>query len=192
MSSKGVIIGLTALIGTLAVAGRFTINRLKERAANIEFNINFNRIHGFMGEGITRFLSPIIRTYFTISLKNFSGLNLSANRIYTRIEVQRPGSLEWTVIATQVDYLNVSVTDGQTKNIQVPVDIKGFSAIASITNRQNKHRAVVSYQLKGVNATYVKDLNISGSLFTWYDQQKKKFPALAGVGNQFNCLSKAF
>lgn len=184
---------LALAAGALIIGSKVTIDKLKEKAANIDFNIGFNRIHGFMGEGLSKFLSPVIRTIFTLSLKNFSGLNLAVNKIYTRIEVQKPGSMEWTVIASQVNYINVAINDGQSKNVDIPVDIKGFAAISSITNRKNKHRAVVSYEFKGISGTYVKDLDLAGPLFTWYDQQKKKFPALAGTVNQnLTCLNNAF
>lgn len=191
--SKGTIAILSTLLLGGIIAGKVAVDKLKQKAANIDFNIGFNRIHGFMGEGISKFLSPVIRTIFTLSLKNFSGLNLAVNKIYTRIEVQKPGSLDWTVIASQVNYINIAVNDGTNKDVAIPVDIKGFAAIGSLTNRKNKHRAVVSYEFKGISGTYVKDLDLAGPIALWYDQQKKKFPALSGAINapvqQITCLS---
>lgn len=191
--NKGAIAILSIItIGAIA-GGKFAIDKLKKKAANIDFNISFNRVHGLMGEGFSRFVSPVIRTIFTLSLKNFSGLNLAVNKIYTRIEVQKPGSMDWTVIASQVSYINIISNDGTNKDVAIPVDIKGFAAIGSLTNRKNKHRAVVSYEFKGVSGTYIKDLDVAGPIAVWYDQQKKKFPALAGATNapvqQITCLS---
>lgn len=170
------------VIGTILAAaffgGRYALKVVKEKAANIDFSVDFSRVHGFMGSGITKFLSPTIRTIFNLTLKNFSGFALSAEKIYTRIEVQTPGSEDWTIIASQTEYINVAVADGATVVKPISVDIKGLASLKSIFNRKNKHRAVITYNFKGVSGNYITNIDVAGKFGAWYDSQRKKIPAL--------------
>lgn len=170
--------GFAAIATALFYGGKYAIGAAKEKAANIDFSIDFNRVHGFMGDGLTKFLNPTIRTIFNLTLKNFSGYNLSAEKIYTRIEVQTPGSTDWTLIASQIEYITVSVTDGKTTVTPIAIDIKGLAAIKSLFNKKNKHRAVVTYNFKGVSGNYITAIDIASKFDVWYSAQRKKIPAL--------------
>lgn len=187
----GVIVALAVLVGSGIVATKVVSNKLKEKAANIDFGFGFNRIHGLIGDGISKFLSPTVRIIFNLQLKNFSGINLEAKKIYTRIEAQKPGQKDWTVVATQTGYQNIAIKDGENKTFPVSMDVKGFASISSLTNRKNRHRAVVSYEFKGIAGTYTSDIDIASKLGAFYDQQKKKFPALSG-SDQPHTLCLAF
>lgn len=179
--NKGLAILGVLGIGVLAVGGKYTIDKLKRAAANIDFGISFNRIHGLVGEGVAKFLNPTIRLVFDLTLKNYSGLDLDASNIFTRIETKKPGETSWSIIATQQGYMNIRVPNGKEKTQQITVDVKGFSTIGSITNKKNSHRAVVKYTFKGIEMEYVKELDVAGPISQYWQNVKSKFSSLGAA-----------
>jgi len=183
----------TLIIGSILLAAAagtaYTVSTYKKKAANITFGFGFNRIHGLIGEGISKFLNPTIRTVFNIDIKNYSGLNLSAEKVYARLEVRTPGSNSWDVVATQTGYKNFTINDGKEISQEITMDVKGAAAITSLTNKKNLHRVAVSYVFKGVPGVYHEEIQIADQVTAYWNKMKLKFPGLTGVETNISLLA---
>ncbi len=180
--------GKVLLFGGIATAlvfaglkGAEVYNRVSQALGTINFNFSFVRIDGFVGEKVTWFTNPTIRVLFNLNLKNFSGFNLDVQKIYCRVEVQKAGTKEWAVIALPSGYINLKLLDGAEMNKPLSFDFKGLSTITSLTNKDNRHRVVITAEVKGQRLpAYTTDLELAGS-FSKFLTTAKKLIGLKGV-----------
>jgi hypothetical protein len=176
-------LGLAALAAVITggVKGVSAYNKLKDAVGNFNFAFAFLRIHGLIGEGITKFTSPTIRVLFNLNLKNFTGFDIQVTKIYARIEMQKAGSKDWSVIATPTGYLDLNLKDGKEENKTLTFDFKSLATITSLINKNNRHRVYMTYQFKGQAMNYTTDLDLTGPISTYWTKIKSSFPALKGV-----------
>lgn len=184
MANIGKILGITAILGAIGFAGYkgvSFVNKLKQAAGNINFDIAFVRVHGLVGEGITKFTSPTIRTLFNLSLKNFSGFDVEVTKIYARVETNKANSQDWSVIATTIDYLKINLPDGKQINKTLTFDFKGLGTITSLINKTNRHRIVLTYNYKGQQLQFIKDVDLTSPINSFWQKAKSTFNSFKGV-----------
>ena len=68
------------VLGLLAWKGYSVYSKVKAGVGNITPTVSFLRIHGLIGDGLTKFISPVIRTLFNLNIKNFSGFDISVTK----------------------------------------------------------------------------------------------------------------
>lgn len=175
---KGV--GITAIVGLLVWKGVSLYNKVKIGVTNITPNVSFLRVHGLIGDGITKFLSPTIRTLFNLNIKNFSGFDIDVTKIYAKIEVSKDGGKNYKSIATTSNYINISIPDGKEINKELTIDFKGLSTISSLMNKNNSHRILLSYNYKGQALQTTQDIDISGQISSYWQKIKGSF-SLKGI-----------
>lgn len=184
MANVGKIFGITALVGILAgcaYKGVSYVHKIKQASGNVNYNISFLRIHGLVGEGITKILSPTIRILFNLNIKNFTGFDIEVKNIYVKVQTQTTGSNEWKTIGTTNGYTNLSVIDGKEKNETLVFDFKGLTTINSLINKKNRHRIVMTYEFKGQSLDYTNDVNITGAINTYWQKAKNSINSLKGL-----------
>ena len=167
---KGVTI--VGILGLLAWKGYSVYSKVKAGIGNITPTVSFLRIHGLIGDGLTKFISPVIRTLFNLNIKNFSGFDISVTKIYARIETQKAGIGNWNSIATTSTYLSIAVKDGTQKDIILTIDFKGLGTISSLINKSNRHRIVLTYDYKGQTLQTIKDVDISSPINSFWMKAK--------------------
>lgn len=186
MANIAKILGVTALLGGLAYAGfkgATFYSKVKQASGNINFKVSFLRVHGLVGEGITKFLSPTIRTLFNLNLTNFSGFDVEVTRIYARIETSKATSNNiWDVIATTTDYQSIKLVDGKEINKTLTFDFKGLATISSLIKKTNRHRIVLTYNYMGQQLQFISDVDITGPINSFWQKVK-------GQSNSFNGIS---
>lgn len=199
MANIGKIVGITTLVG-LALAGAYKgyslYNKVKQASGNINFNLSFLRVHGLIGTGITKYISPTIEVVFNLNLKNFSGFDIELKNIYIRIESKTSSSNKWNVIATSkafghnslytAGYINISLKNGIEDNYSVYIDFKGLSTIKSLIEKSNRHRIVMTYEYKGQSLDYTSDVDIVTPINTYWQKIRSKVNSLKGVGSLGN------
>ena len=163
---------IVTILGLLTWKGISFYNKVKAGVGNITPTVSFLRIHGLMGDGLTKFISPVIRTLFNLNIKNFSGFDISVTKIYARVETQKAGNAKWATIATTSDYLTIAVKDGIAKDITLTMDFKGLGTISSLINKSNRHRIVLSYDYKGQTLQTTQDVDISGPINSFWQKAK--------------------
>ena len=174
MANVKKILGITALIGILVAVsykGASFYKKLKQASGNIMFDVSFLRIYGLVGEGITKFISPTVRVLFNLELKNFSGLNIEITDIFARIDFSKNGGKDWASVASAINRLTINSKDGSQINKELTFDFKGISTITSLINKTNKHRIVLTYNLKGQQLQFIKEIDISGPLSAFWKKQ---------------------
>ena len=184
MANVGKILGITAILSAIGFAGYKGIsfvNKLKQASGNINFDVAFVRVHGLIGEGITKFTNPIIRALFNLSLKNFSGFDVEVTKIYARIETNKAGTSDWSVIATTIDYLKINLPDGKQINKTLTFDFKGLGTITSLTNKSNRHRIVLTYNYKGQQLQFIQDVDLTSPINSFWQKAKNTFNSFKGV-----------
>ncbi len=190
--NKGVLILAGAVATGLAVfTGKKAVEKIKRSVANIDFGISFNRIHGLVGEGVARFLNPTVRVLVDLTLKNYSGFDLEAKKIFTRLETRLPSQADWSIIATQQGYLDINVANGAEKKNTLQIDVKGFAAIGNLTKKTTKCRAVVKYEFKGIELEYIKEIDVAAPIAAYWNKVKAQFPSLTGIAKPKNDLHLA-
>lgn len=178
------ILGITAIVAavaTLGYKGVSFVNKLKQASGNITFNVSFLRIHGLIGEGITKFVSPTIRTLFNLELKNFSGFDIEVTKIIARVEYNKAGTQDWTVIATTDNYFTIKTTDGKIIYKTLVFDFKGLGTITSLINKTNRHRIVLTYNYKGQQLQFIQDVDLTSPINSFWQKAQKSFNTLKGV-----------
>jgi hypothetical protein len=174
--------GLAAAVAAVGVKGYSEVNKLKQALGTFNFSFAFVRIHGLIGEGITKFTNPTIRVIFNINLKNFTGYNIEINKIYARIETQKAGSNSWSVIATPGGYMDIKLADGGNIDKLIQFDFKGLGTITSLISKTNRHRVVMTYTFKGKSMPeYTTDLDLAGPIAAFWAKSKNAINALKGV-----------
>lgn len=184
MANIGKILGVTGLLGVLAFAGYKGVsfyNKVKQASGNINFNVSFLRVHGLMGEGITKFVSPTIRTLFNLNLKNFSGFDVEVTKIYARIETNKAGSNNFNVLATTTDYFTINLIDGKEINKTLIFDFKGLATITSLINKTNRHRIVLTYNYKGQQLQFINDVDLTSPINSFWQKAKSSFNSFRGI-----------
>jgi len=183
-STVKILIGtaIVAGVATLGVKGASLYNKVKQAAGNINFSVSFLRIHGLIGEGLTKFISPTIRVLFNLNLSNFSGFDIDVKKIYARIEANKAGTNSWDVIAKTNSYLDIALVDGKESNKTLTIDFKGLSTVTSLTNKGNRHRVVLTYNFKGQQLDYTSDLDLTGPISTYWAKAKNSINSLKGAG----------
>lgn len=194
MANIGKIFGITALIAGLVAAsykGVSFYNKVKQASGNITFGVSFLRVHGLVGEGITKFLSPTIRTLFNLNLKNFSGFNVDVTKIFARIETNKSGATTWDAIATTTDYLAINLKDATQINKTLTFDFKGTGTISSLINKKNRHRIVLTYNYKGQQLQFIQDVDLAGPINSFWQKVKGGTNSLKGTNaiNTINLLA---
>lgn len=184
MANVGKILGISAvvaLVGGIAYKGVSFVNKIKQASGNINVNVSFLRIHGLMGDGITKFISPVVRVLFNLNIKNFSGFDIEVNKIFARVETNKVNSTTWDVIASTNDYLKITLRDGKQSNTTLTLDFKGLSTITSLLNKTNRHRIVLTYNYKGQQLESIKDIDITGPLNSFWQKVQSNFNSLKGL-----------
>ena len=177
-------ISITAFLGALGFAGYKGVafyNKVKNGVGNITFNISFLRVHGLIGEGLTKFISPTIRTLFNLNLKNFSGFDIDVSKIYARVETQKTGSSSWVLIASTTEYLSINLRDGKVIDKTLTIDFKGLGTITSLTNKLNRHRIVLTYNYKGQTLSFIQEVDLTGPISSFWSKMKNSFNSLKGT-----------
>jgi hypothetical protein len=178
------ILGITAIVAavaTLGYKGVSFVNKVKQASGNITFNVSFLRIHGLIGEGITKFVSPTIRTLFNLELKNFSGFDIEVTKIIARVEYNKAGTQDWTNVATTDNYFTIKTTDGKIINKTLVFDFKGLATITSLINKTNRHRIVLTYNYKGQQLQFIQDVDLTSPINSFWQKAQKSFNTLKGV-----------
>lgn len=187
MANVGKIVGITALVGLLIGASykaSALANKLKQATGNINISVSFLRVHGLVGsKGIAQLLNPIIRVLLNLNIKNFSGFDVEVKNIRVRIETLKSGSKDWIFLGATDKYINLSVTDGKEKDETLTLDFKGFATIASVTNKKNRHRIFVTYELKGQALEYISDIDITSPISAYWQKIKGSINSLKGLGS---------
>lgn len=187
MANIGKIVGITALVGLLvggAYKGYSFYNKLKQASGNINFNVSFLRVHGLVGNtGIAQLLNPILRIIFNLNVKNFSGFDIDVQNIHVRVETQPTNSTTWKPLGSTTVYINLSVKDGKEKDEELYFDFKGFATIASLTNKKNRHRIVMTYEYKGQALDYTSDVDIATPINAYWQKIKNGIHSLKGVAS---------
>lgn len=184
MANVGKILGITALIAAVSYGGYKGVsfyNKVKQASGNITFDVSFLRIHGLIGEGITKLVSPTIRTLFNLELKNFSGFDIEVTKIFARIETNKAGSKDWNPIATTTDYFAIKLFDGKQINKTLTFDFKGLGTITSLINKTNRHRIVLTYNYKGQQLEFMKDVDLTSPINSFWQKAQSKFNSLRGT-----------
>lgn len=185
MANISKIVGVTALVGLLiggAYKGVAMYNKLKQASGNINFSVSFLRVHGLVGgTGITQLLNPIIRVLFNLNVKNFSGFDIEVKNIHVRLETQTTGNTTWKVLGTTNVYINLTVKDGKDKDEELRFDFKGLATIASLTNKKNRHRVVITYDFKGQPLEYISDVDITSPINSYWQKARNNFNSLKGL-----------
>ncbi len=192
MAKVGKILGITALLGTAGFAvykGVSFVNKLKQAAGNITPDVAFVRVHGLMGDGITKFTNPTIRTLFDLSIKNFSGFNIDVTNIYARVETSKGNSNSWSVIATTSDYMKISLQDGKQINKTLTLDFKGLGTITSLISKTNRHRIVLTYNYKGQQLQFIKDVDLTSPINSFWQKMRNSFNSFKGIETNAHLLS---
>jgi hypothetical protein len=169
-----------SLLGLATVAGLVTlaINRKKQDIQNIIFGISFNRIHGLIGEGVGKFLSPKLRIYLNVDINNQSNnTSLTANNIFVRFQSKKAGATSWDDIALSNQKFNIVTKPGANESTPIALDFKGIATIASLANKTTKHRVVYSYTFLGQPITQAMPLQLN----TMVREYLKPFLALLGL-----------
>ena len=186
MANVGKIIGVTALLAAITAAsykGVSFVNKLKQASGNINFDVAFLRIHGLIGEGILKFTSPTSRTLFNLQLRNFSGFDIEVNKIYARVETNKAGSQDWSVIATTSNYLAIKILDGKVINKTLTIDFIGLATITSLINKTNRHRIVLTYNYKGQQLQFIKDVDLTSPINSFWQKMRGQHNSLKGISN---------
>jgi len=176
MSAKLLIWGgiAAAALAALGIKGASLYNKAAQALGMINFNFSFVRIHGLVGEEITKFTNPTIRVVFNLNLKNFTGFNIDVQKIYCRIETKKEGTKDWSVIALPSGYFNIKLADGGELNKPLYFDFKGVGTITSLINKANRHRVVITAELKGQRLPeYTTDLDLTGPISKFWDLAQK-------------------
>lgn len=184
MANVGKILGITAIIGAVAALsykGVSFVNKLKQASGNINFDVAFLRIHGLIGEGISKFTSPTIRTLFNLKLSNFSGFDIEVTKIFARVETNKGGTQDWSVIATTSNYIAIKITDGKVINQTLTIDFKGLVTITSLINKANRHRIVLTYNYKGQQLQFIKDVDLTSPINAFWKKAQGQFNSLKGT-----------
>lgn len=184
MANVGKILGVSALLGILAYGGykgATFYNKIKQAAGNITFNVSFSRVHGLVGEGLTKFISPTIRAMFNLNLKNFSGFDIEVTRIFARVDTQKAGSNDWATIATTTEYMNINLKDGNIYDKTLTLDFKGFGTITSIIDKQSRHRIVLTYNYKGQQLQNINDVDLTSPINSFWQKAKSTINSLKGI-----------
>jgi hypothetical protein len=193
MSKAVKIFGVTAVLAALGFAaykGTSFLNKVKQASGNINFAVSFSRIHGLIGEGLTKLISPTIRVLFNLNLKNFSGFSVDVKNIYARIETQKDTDKSWSAIATTSSYFNITTNDGTEINKTLTFDFKGIPTITSLISKGNRHRIVMTYNFKGQQLQFIEDIDISGPINSYWAAIKNQFNSFKGVESK-NSLALA-
>jgi hypothetical protein len=172
---------LLSAIGFGAYKGIAFYNKVKNGVGNITFNVSFLRVHGLIGDGLTKFISPTIRTLFNLNLKNFSGFNIAVTQIYARVETQKSVNGKWAVIATTNDYMSINLPDGKSVDKTLTIDFKGLGTIASLTNKLNRHRIVLTYNYKGQTLSFIQEVDLTSPISSFWNKMKNSFNTLKGT-----------
>ncbi len=184
MANAGKIFGITALValvGGIAYKGVSFVNKVKQASGNVNFNLSFLRIHGLIGDGITKFISPTVRVLFNLNTKNFSGFDIEVTKIFARVESNKVNSTSWSVVASTNNYTKLNLRDASETNTILTFDFKGLSTITSLLNKTNRHRIVLTYNYKGQQLETIKDIDITGPLNSFWQKATQKFNSLKGL-----------
>jgi hypothetical protein len=184
MANAGKILGITAIIGAVAALsykGVSFVNKLKQASGNINFDVAFLRVHGLIGEGIAKFTSPTIRTLFNLNLSNFSGFDIEVTKIFARVETNKAGTQDWSAIATTSNYITIKITDGKVINQTLTIDFKGLGTITSLINKANRHRIVLTYNYKGQQLQFIKDVDLTSPINAFWKKAQGQFNSLKGT-----------
>lgn len=165
-----------------------TLTKVARIGENVIVDTTFNRIHGLVNAGdfLQKLINPVLRVFFTVSLKNFSGFNLGINNAFIKLEFMAPGAKEWTTIGSSPTRFALDSKDNTTINKDLPIDIKGWSALTSLGNKLNKHRAVLMFDFKGLQQREEIPLNIAASINAYV--QKLNGGSLKGTDPQITNL----
>lgn len=182
-STSKIVIGLL-----VATAGVFGItkgisyyNRVKNATNNMQIGFAFVRVHGLIGNGITKLTNPVLQVIFQLQIKNLSDFVIKATNIVATVQQNING--QWSQIAITDNFFQFNSAPGTSTNVTIPINFAGLTTLASIANiNTRKYRVLVTYRINNNTLSFTQDLPLQQYLRGSIDALKAGLN-LKGLGN---------